>query len=255
MITKKSGVLTSLTLFIAVLGFNAQAQRWELGMGTGACLYKGELAPNYNASFAMPGGQIFTRLNFNHFLAAKASLGYYQIRANGLNTSRPFTRTLNNESFETGIIEAAVMGEYNFLDYRDLKKNVRNPNRFSPYLTGGVCLFNYGTIQPEGNSIPVLNLGIPIGFGVKWAFSHNWNLGAEFVSRKTFTGYLDGHKKSIAERQFNEITGQFETKPRPQRGFNAFNDWYTFIGINLSYTIWTVPCPDTEESFTPVPPK
>ncbi len=246
----------SLTLFlVSSLWSQAYAQRWELGMGTGACLYKGELAPNYNVAFTMPGGQIFTRLNFDPAIAVRASLGYYQIRANGQNTSRPFTRTLNNSSFETGIIEAAVMGEYNFLDYRDLKKNVRNPNRFAPYLTAGVCLFNFGTAQSEGNSIPTINLGIPIGFGLKWAFSHKWNLGLEFVSRKTFTGYLDGHKKSLPENQFNEATGAFEKKPRPQRGFDILNDWYSFAGISLSYTIWTVPCPDTEESFIPVPPK
>jgi hypothetical protein len=144
--------------------------------------------------------------------------------------SHEATAQIRDASFKSTMRELSLMFEYNFINYRDKKQLLK----FSPYMTGGLAFYaqnlkyqaNAVDTQPTGQS---LNLAIPFGVGIKFILNKNWNLGTEFVARKTFNDYLDGLS--------NAEIGHKST------GNPLDDDWYFYTGISLSYTIYGVNCP------------
>jgi hypothetical protein len=70
-----------------------------------------------------------------------------------------------------------------------------------------------------------------MGMGIKYRASRRINLGFELVARKTFTDKLDGVD--------SYYIGVHQTA-NPNT-----NDWYYVTAITLSYTVYSVVCPDT----------
>ena len=101
-------------------------------------------------------------------------------------------------------------------------------------MTGGLAIFGSGpdtksNAQPEEFDSQGITFAIPFGVGVKFILGRNWNLGTEFVARKTFTDYLDGISKG-------NMGGKSTGNPLD-------DDWYYYTGISISYTIYGVNCP------------
>ncbi|MFO8086351.1 MAG: DUF6089 family protein [Bacteroidales bacterium] len=116
-------------------------------------------------------------------------------------------------------------------------------------------------------------VSLPFGLGIKWNVSPSFSLGLEWGYRKTFTDYIDDVSTTyvepsmlksenteismiLANRSF-EIEGVEEYGNQypeaaaaamvgEQRGNSETNDWYSFLGITLSFNIKgpnTEPCP------------
>jgi hypothetical protein len=219
-------------LFLAfLLSFDiAFAQRHELGMGFGTHLYKGDITESYKLSNFRPAGEVFYRLNFSPAVAMRVNIATGRLGASGADSKNKYITKFQPNSFSTQLLDIAVMGEYNFLNYRAPKERMR----WSPYLFGGVAVFYFNpkSAEPLGNVSPI-QPAIPIGVGVKYKASRKWNLGFEFGARKTFTDYLD----NVSDKDIGTNL---------QRGFKDTKDWYTFIGLSASYTIYTIKCPNFE---------
>jgi hypothetical protein len=124
-------------------------------------------------------------------------------------------RYWRNLSFQTSIREFSLMAEIHPLfilrDYEALDKEAP---RFSPYLLGGIGLFNFNPrakndagvlvdlhpLRLEGQGFPeypdvkpykLSQTNVPLGLGVKFELSPLINLRAELVHRMLFTDYLD----------------------------------------------------------------
>ncbi|HRH34993.1 MAG TPA: DUF6089 family protein, partial [Catalimonadaceae bacterium] len=69
-----------------------------------------------------------------------------------------------------------------------------------------------------------------LGFGYKHQMGANWNIGVEFGGRFSFTDLLD----NVSDKDLVNKT---------QRGNVYDYDVYTFLGLNLSYTIKEIICP------------
>ena len=146
--------------------------------------------------------------------------------------SKETVATVREASFKSNITELSLMGEYNFINYRHKKQLIK----FSPYLTGGLALFANGSPTVSTNSTAEevkngggLGVAVPFGLGIKFILNKNWNLGTEFVARKTFTDYIDGISQ-----------GTIGTK---KTGNPLDTDWYFYTGVTLSYTIFKIKCP------------
>lgn len=227
-ILKTGKLLFPVFLFLASFN-NSFAQRHEIGFGLGAMNYMGEVAPRFDFLAFRPAGQIFYRYNFNPAIALKFGVSLGQIYANEKNSSDPIAQ-VRQSSFSSTVGEVALMAEYNFFDYRHPK----SPLKFSPYLTGGVAVFNtYSQYHgPKDNTDDALaQIAIPMGVGVKYAVSKQLNLGAEVIARKTFTDTFDGLSKAYIGKQ--------------QTGNTTDNDWYFYTGFTLSYTFYGVNCPQS----------
>ncbi len=112
-------------------------------------------------------------------------------------------------------MEFSAQFELNFFQYFTGSKK----HRFSPYIFGGVALFNFNPeayyfnpttlegkwydLQPLGTEgqgtvtrssakpYSLTQFAIPFGLGVKFSLSKSICLGAEWGLRKTFTDYID----------------------------------------------------------------
>jgi len=72
-----------------------------------------------------------------------------------------------------------------------------------------------------------INPVLPLGIGVKYAFTKKISVSAEWMYRKTFTDALDN-------LPINEYNGNatFQSK---QTNYNGHKDWYSFAGLSLTY--------------------
>jgi hypothetical protein len=189
----------------------------EIGVGIGALNYSGDLSPGFNFSFYRPGGMVFYRFNVSPVVSLRASMMFGAIHANESKIQDPVHQS-RNLSFSAPISEFAAAAEYNFFNYRIKKEEYR----YSPYLTGGLAVYN--STYTGGYQV-----AIPLGAGIKYRLNKRINLGMEFVARKTFTDDLDG------------ISSYFNPIHQTSNPHNT--DWYYYTGFSISWTSYSVICP------------
>lgn len=271
MIKKQVKIL--IFLLIPLISFS---QKNEFGTMLGLANYFGDL--NYNASFesVRPMGAIFYKVNFDTRFALKSSFSYAQLAFDDKLSKNSFNRQ-RNLHFKTDVMEFAVMGELNFLDYNKIKKD----KRFSPYFTMGIALFYFNPqaellgewhdLQPlgtEGQNDPsysgvgkykLIDFAIPIGGGFKYSIYKNWSIALFGEVRLTVNDYIDdvggvyasplslpdgsrGVAYKLADRS-GEV-GTAIGSPGKQRFSSNKPDFYMFFGATLSYTIFKFKCPE-----------
>jgi hypothetical protein len=217
-------------LFFTLLSMVAKGQKNELGFGLGAMNYKGELAPSYNPLFSRPGGILFYRRNFSPVVSMRIGLTLGGLYANDSYSSTPVAKA-RQAKFSGLITEGSCMLEYNFFNYILSYLERRNVTKFSPYLTGGIALYNAQTnsniqgLESQSNT----KIAIPFGIGLKYMITDQWNLGLEAVARKTFTDRLDGVSNTVVNKKV--------------LGDTVDNDMYYYFGFAISYTFYSVHCP------------
>ena len=212
-----------------MINFESIAQKHEFGIGLGGFNYTGDLNPRYNFFNYRPAGTVFYRYNPSFATAIKLGVTLGQLTGDESKSNEKVAQ-VRNASFKSTVSEISLMAEYNFINYRDKKQLIK----FSPYMTGGFAIFGSAP-DTKSNSLQEnfdgqgLTFAIPFGIGMKFILSRNWNLGTEFVARKTFTDYLDGIS-----------TGNVSGK---STGNILDDDWYYYTGVTLSYTIYGINCP------------
>lgn len=210
-------------LFISL---GTQAQKIEVGGSLGGMLYKGELSPNLNPRFYRPGGSVFFRYNASQSFSVRASIAVGGVSADDKYASDPLQKA-RGTYFRNTIEEASVDLQYNFRDYKQLRK-VKN---WTPYVFGGLGMAKYGKIgYPSNENGFTSKLIFPLGVGVKYEFKRPWSVGFEFGTRFTMTDYIDGFG-------FNNGSTDKYAQGTPQK------DQYTYTGITLSYTFYKLVCP------------
>ncbi len=219
-------------LFLVVFVQFGVAQSLEFGGSIGALIYKGDLAPRIDPRNAGLGGMFFFRHNVSPIVDLR-----YQIQAGQISGKdsrfNSAQAAIRNASFKNTILELDAIMEYNFLNYRETPKTFKRSEKWSPYLALGLGVMLFNRLSDDGG---IVTPTIPMGFGVKWATSKQWNLGAEFMARKTFTDALDGFATN--------------DKLTVQRTFTNDQDWFTFFGIMASYTIYGVHCPENNSGYS-----
>jgi hypothetical protein len=223
--------------FINIVGVKAQYS--EVGVLMGATNYLGDL---------VPPRQFFLEGNF--------SAG----------------RRQRNLNFETDLLEISVMGQFNLLPFRP--KRTYRP--ITPYGFVGIGVFHFNPrttylgrevyLQPlgtEGQGIEgypdkyaLWEIAIPAGVGVKFCLHSRVNLTVEIGFRKTFTDYIDDvsgdyvniqtirannglEAANLSNRTYDDNGRQVELAGSP-RGL-AGKDWYSFMGIGLTYSLHEAP--------------
>lgn len=91
-----------------------------------------------------------------------------------------------NYKFSTNFYELGEMVEFNFFNY-GMGESYRKLKRISPYIAAGIGVTLWSV---EGKTGAAFN--IPLGVGLKYKLSRRWNIGFEFLMKKTFTDRLDG---------------------------------------------------------------
>jgi hypothetical protein len=188
----------------------------ELGVGIGALNYTGELSPGFNFTFFRPGGMLFYRYNISPVVSLRVSFLTGNLFANESKLKEPIAQA-RNKNFSSEIVELGAAVEYNFFNYRPKKEQYR----YTPYLTAGLAAF---TSQLAGGVV------LPMGIGFKYRVNRRINLGLELVARKTFTDKVDGLDSAMV--------GVHQTANVNDK------DWYYYAGFSISWTSYSVVCPE-----------
>jgi opacity protein-like surface antigen len=157
---------------------------------------------------------------------------YDSILSNVPITDLARARYNRNLSFRSNITEIAFVAEmYPLFAFIDWSTKEFDPPRFSPYVLAGVGFFNFNPqaylnnrwvdlrpLSTEGQGFPEYPsrqqykknaISIPLGAGIKYELSSNFNLRAEFIFRPTNTDYLDDVSKTYIDEQafYNNLSG------------------------------------------------
>lgn len=193
----------------------AQDKR-DIGLQLGGTYYYGdfnETTPFYKPSL---GAGIIFRYNFNNFYSIRISALYGSITGSSP-TDQYLPQVESNASFSKTIIDAEIMGEFNFLPFNPINERDR---RFTPFVNLGVGASKIGgTVAPS----------IPFGIGIKFAPLHRHTVALEWRFHKTFTDSIDDYQA-------------------PSDGKSAVihnNDWVSFIGLVYTFRLFNGdnPCP------------
>lgn len=241
----------------------------SLGFSFGASNYQGDLTPaalsNIGKTNISAGA--FLRLQHNDYFNTRVNIQYGSVEAADADGGPG--RVERNLSFWSNIWEAAVIEELNLIGF-----NSSNNRFISPYLFGGVAVFHFNPkteyfgqvveLQPlgtEGQGIPgfageysLFQVAIPLGGGLKLAFSKDATFAIELGGRKLFTDYLDdvsgpyvdsrtllNGNGPLAAALGNRIGEYYNSDPvnipGAPRGNPKYSDWYFFSTVSLSFAL------------------
>lgn len=220
-------LLLSVLIFLSTAGFAQLRQKAEVGGGIGTLNYTGDLVRLYNPAFTQPALTAFYRHNISSVVSFRAGLTGGKLKAN--DKAHPIDAFANQRgySFNITIIEASTIFEYHFLDWRDSKRKLR----FTPYLMGGLVMFGISGYPQKNGQFSNVQIGIPIGAGVKYVVNPKWYVAVEYGVRRTFFDYLDN------------ISDNDPSMKNYQYGNRFDNDTYFFFGVTLTRTFYDIPCP------------
>jgi hypothetical protein len=117
--------------------------------------------------------------------------------------------------YEVGLYHAEALVEWNILEY-NLRKDEFN---HTPYMTLGIGAINYD-VWKNGRQT---TFSVPFGVGYKYAITKKIVLAGDLMFRYSYTDDLD------------------LTKVKGVGNLNS-NDWFTTIGLTLTYVFGRDPC-------------
>jgi hypothetical protein len=218
--------MTGRALIFCFLPFLSLAQNAEIGFGLGTFNYTGDLSRNYNFLNSKPAGTVFYRSNISRVISFRTSVTAGKI---GASDSRPIDAfsTARAASFNLFLYEISLATEYHFLDWRSEKR----PLRGTPYVVTGLGLFGIAGTPTKSAEYSNIQPSLQLGLGVKYVINPLWYLGLEFGIRKTFFDYLD-----------NVSEGDSSNKNYQYGNPNDLDNYY-FLGVTLTRTFYSIPCP------------
>ena len=245
-------VIYQIIIFILIIAESKSQtpySTWELGVYGGESYYLGELNQNHFLPFNVSFGPRL-RYNYDQRIGVKGLLTYSKISGNDADSRNSFKKD-RNFSFESGLIEAAFVGEFNFKSYSALDHKASSGTPFlflglgyvrhNPKTRIDGNLVNTLDLQTEGISFNKNILSIPIGIGYKmrsnkFGFEFSWGI------RKTSSDYLDdvstNFANSLQENEDNSQTDQsnstqYKNVSNIKRGDRYNKDWYVITGLTI----------------------
>ncbi|MFC4633952.1 DUF6089 family protein [Dokdonia ponticola] len=219
----------TIVIIAMFLGFNAQAQTYEVGLYAGGSNFIGDVgSTSYIAPNSPVIGGIFKwNRSTRHSFRFTALFTQLESADSQSDESR---RQLRGYSFKNSVKEVSLGLEYTFWDFDMF--NDRNPS--TPYLYTGFTYFNHDELALNGNNVQKTgtswDFAIPMVLGYKAVIGGKFVLAFEVGARYALTDNLDG---SAPEEDANGTL----------RFGNINNDdWYMFTGFTLTYTFGRKPC-------------
>jgi len=241
------------------------AQKNEIGVTGGVMYYLGDLNPIKHFRFPGPAVGVLYRHNFDHHFSIRGNFIVGQVWADDALSKNGYQIT-RNLRFDSFIGELSLQGEINFFQF---EPGNHKKNFITPFIFGGVGGFYFnptarassGTtflapLHTEGQgSIPgrkpylPFNACFPFGIGLKWNPWKGATLMLEWGMRATLTDYLDDVSTRYADPNIVSIGGKdaviladqsigvtVDNTDR-QRGFMKNKDWYSYLGLYLTFRI------------------
>lgn len=206
----------SALLMLLVSAPKARAQedyRFDIGAGFGMTGYLGDA--NSANLWANPGwdAEILFRYILNPRFNFKTNFYIGSLRGDSSKMDNVFPEG-RSFKFSTTFYELGESVEFHFFNY-GMGESYRKLKRWTPYVTAGLSMTAWKA-DKFGAA-----LTIPFGIGFKYKPALRWNLGLEFLMKKTFTDRLDS----------TDLQDPMEIKS----SFLKNTDWYSTLTLTISY--------------------
>ena len=257
-----------ISLLIVAFAFNfaGTAQQFkpntELGVLLGTSYYLGDLNTTHFHQ-PLPAAGLIVRKNINKRFAYKAELMYLNLKSDE-RKSKDTIAVNRGLHFKSPVYEISGQLEFNFLPYQP-----GNPlHTWTPFVYTGVSLFHFNpqaenengewvnlqelgtegqgtTTYTDRKEYSLIQYAIALGGGFKIAINPSFSLIFEYSARKTFTDYLDDVSTTYPGNNLLDMTKEANYMSDPtgthlagdQRGDETKKDWYSFVGITLSFKL------------------
>ena len=208
-------ILTVLAALLTSVGLRAQEDyRFDIGGGIGMTGYLGDA--NSSNLFSMPSwdAELLFRYIYNPRINLKTNFYVGGLRGDSSKIDNVLPDG-QNFKFSTTFYELSELFEFHFFNY-GMGESYRKLKRWTPYITAGLGATMWSVDSKFGGAFT-----IPLGIGFKFKPALRWNLGLEFLMKKTFSDKLDGEKLSDPLGIKSE--------------FMKNTDWYSTLTITISY--------------------
>jgi hypothetical protein len=205
--------------------FSASAQFLEFGGGVGAFNYSGDLIRGYKIQNVSTATAVHYRMNFNNELSVKWSGLFGNIESRESPIDAFAQQRAYSYSMRVGEVSSVI--EYHFLDYKHEHSRIK----WSPYAFGGFGFTRVLRASERREDFNRTQAVIPFGIGFKHLLGKRFSIDAEMGFRRTFFDWLDN--TSEADLSVKDY----------QYGNPNDDDWYSFIGVTLSFILYEIPCP------------
>ncbi len=212
-----TGISVALALLATFLPTKTMAQedyRFDIGAGLGMTGYLGDA--NTANLWSEPGWDFEALFRYiaNPRWAFKTNFYAGNLRGDSSKMTNVFPGG-ETFSFSTTFYELGEMVEFNFFNY-GMGETYRKLKRISPYIAAGIGMTVWSI---DGKTGAAFN--IPLGVGLKYKLSQRWNIGFEFLMKKTFSDRLDGE--------------QLKDPYGIKSSFMKNTDWYSTMSLTISY--------------------
>lgn len=212
-----TGISVALALLATFLPMKTMAQedyRFDIGAGLGMTGYLGDA--NTANLWSEPGWDFEALFRYiaNPRWAFKTNFYAGNLRGDSSKMTNVFPGG-ETFSFSTTFYELGEMVEVNFFNY-GMGETYRKLKRISPYIAAGIGMTVWSI---DGKTGAAFN--IPLGVGLKYKLSQRWNIGFEFLMKKTFSDRLDGE--------------QLKDPYGIKSSFMKNTDWYSTMSLTISY--------------------
>ena len=212
-----TGISVALALLATFLPTKTMAQedyRFDIGAGLGMTGYLGDA--NTANLWSEPGWDFEALFRYiaNPRWAFKTNFYAGNLRGDSSKMTNVFPGG-ETFSFSTTFYELGEMVEFNFFNY-GMGESYRKLKRISPYIAAGIGMTVWSI---DGKTGAAFN--IPLGVGLKYKLSQRWNIGFEFLMKKTFSDRLDGE--------------QLKDPYGIKSSFMKNTDWYSTMSLTISY--------------------
>ena len=209
-----SVALALLSPFLLMKSIVQEDYRFDIGAGLGMTGYLGDA--NTANLWSEPGWDFEALFRYiaNPRWAFKTNFYAGNLRGDSSKMTNVFPGG-ETFSFSTTFYELGEMVEFNFFNY-GMGETYRKLKRISPYIAAGIGMTVWSI---DGKTGAAFN--IPLGVGLKYKLSQRWNIGFEFLMKKTFSDRLDGE--------------QLKDPYGIKSSFMKNTDWYSTMSLTISY--------------------
>ena len=212
-----TGISVALALLATFLPTKTMAQedyRFDIGAGLGMTGYLGDA--NTANLWSEPGWDFEALFRYiaNPRWAFKTNFYAGNLRGDSSKMTNVFPGG-ETFSFSTTFYELGEMVEFNFFNY-GMGETYRKLKRISPYIAAGIGMTVWSIDGKTGAAFNIL-----LGVGLKYKLSQRWNIGFEFLMKKTFSDRLDGE--------------QLKDPYGIKSSFMKNTDWYSTMSLTISY--------------------
>lgn len=215
----------------------------EAGPFIGGSYYLGDVNHQNQFNNMGVGYGFLARYNFDDHWTVRMGVYRGELASSDKDNS---IRPLRDASFNADVTDLSLIAELNFLPYFTGSSR----STFTPFIYGGMGYHSVrgdNTIQTYSASYESSGIIIPFGIGAKYSLTRTICIAADWGMRKTYNDQVDGLEELYT--QTSQFQGQTDLEG-VQLSNASTNDWYSFIGISLTFKINLAKkyyCPDQHQ--------